>query len=147
MYLHTPKRLSSPLYTVCGPFTVILSRNGRAWYKMCCSKILVIVYTNQATEFVPFIGTVVYYRSPRGVIKAVRFWLSIFSSNQLQLEKKSTRDITLHPVNSLENLLAYSSRFASLIVTRLIFIAILISRYLLRSFLLIRNYRFLYRLL
>jgi len=91
-------------------------------------------------------GTVVYYRSPRGVIKAVRFLLSISSSNWLYLEKKSTKDITLHPINSLENLLVYSGRFAFLIVTRLIFIAALISRYFLCSFLLIRNYRFLYRL-
>ena len=146
MYLRIPKRLFSLLYTVCGPFTIILSRNGRVQYRMCCFKILVIVRTNQAIEFIPFIGTVIYYKSPKGVIKAIRFRLSISSSNQLQLEKKSTRDITLHPINSLENLLVHSGRFTSLIVTRLIFIAALISRYFLCSFLLTRNHRFLYRL-
>ena len=145
-YLHILKRLSSLLYTIQGPFTIILSRNGKVQYRIYRSRILVIVLINQATKFVPSIGTIIYYKSPRGVIKAVRFLLSISSSNQLQLEKKSTRDITLHLANSLENLLAYSSRFASLIVTRLIFIAVLISRYFLYSFLLIRNYRFLYRL-
>ena len=146
MYLHTPRRLSSLLYTVYGPFTIMLSKNGKAQYRMCCSRILVIVLTNQATEFVPPIGTVIYYRSPRGVIKAIKFLLSILSSSQLQLEKKSTRDITLYPINSLENSLVYSGRFASLIVTQLIFIAILINQYFLYSFLLIRNYGFLYRL-
>ena len=146
MYLRIPRRLSSLLYTVWGPFTVILSRNGRVWYRMCRSRILVIVLINQATKFIPSIGTVVCYRSPRGIIKAVRFLLSISSSNQLQLEKKSTRDITLYPANSLENLLVYSGRFTSLIVTQLIFITALISQYFLYSFLLIRNYRFLYRL-
>ena len=110
------------------------------------SRILVIILINQATKFIPSIGTVIYYRSPRGIVKAIRFLLSILSSNQLQLEKKSTRDITLHPANSSENLSVYSGRFASLIVTRLIFIAVLISQYFLYSFLLIRNYRFLYRL-
>jgi hypothetical protein len=30
---------------------------------------------------VPPIGTVIYYSSPRGIIKAVRFLLSISSSN------------------------------------------------------------------
>ena len=147
MYLCTPGRLSSPLYTICGPFTIMSSRNGKVQYGIYCSRILVIVLINQATKFVPPIGTVVYYKSPRGVVKAIRFLLSILSSSQLQPEKKSTRDITLHPINSSENLLAYSSRFASLIVTRLIFIAILISWYFLYSFLLIRNHRFLYRLL
>ena len=147
MYLRTPRRLSSLLYTVYGPFTVMLSRNGKAQYGMCRSRILVIILMNQATEFVPPIGTVVCYRSPRGIAKAIRFLLSILSSSQLQLEKKSTRDITLYPINSSENLLVYSSRFASLIVTQLIFIAVLISWYFLYSFLLIRNHRFLYRLL
>ena len=84
---------------------------------MCRSKILVIVLTNWAIEFIPSIGTVVCYRSPRGVIKAVKFLLFTSSSNWLYPEKKSTKDITLHPINSLENLLVYSSRFASLIVT------------------------------
>ena len=147
MYLRIPRRLFSLLYTVYGPFTIMLSRNSRVWYRIYRSKILVIVRTNQATEFVPLIGTVVYCRSPKGVIKAIKFWLSIFSSNQLQLEKKFTRDIILYPANSSENSLAYSSRFTSLIVTQLIFIAALISWYLQRSFLLIRNHRFLYRLL
>ena len=147
MYLRTPRRLSSLLYIVCGPFTVILSRNGKAQCGMCRSRILVIVLINQAMEFVPPIGTIIYHKSPRGVAKAVRFLLFTSSSNQLYLEKKSTRDITLHPINSLKNLLAYSSRFASLIVTQLIFIAALISQYFLCSFLLIKNHRFLYRLL
>ena len=147
MYLYTLGRLSSPLYIVCGPFTVILFRNGKAQYRMYYSRILVIVLINQATKFVPPIGTIICYKSPRGVVKAVRFLLFILSSSQLQLKKKSTRDITLHSVNSLENLLVYSGRFASLIVTQLIFIAILISQYFLCSFLLIRNYGFLYRLL
>ena len=147
MYLHTPRRLSSPLYIIYSPFTVISSRNGKAWYRICCSRILVIVLINQATKFVPPIGTVICRRSPRGVIKAIRFLLSISSSNQLQPEKKSTRDITLHPINSLKNSLAYIGRFASLIVTQLIFITILISWYFLCFFLLIRNHRFLYRLL
>ena len=147
MYLRTPRRLSSPLYTIYRPFTVMLSRNGKAQYRIYCSRILVIVLTNQATKFMPPIGTVIYYRSPRGITKAIRFLLSTLSSSQLQPEKKSTRDITLHPINSLENSLAYSGRFTSLIVTRLIFIAILISWYFLYSFLLIRNHRFLYRLL
>ena len=146
MYLYTPRRLSSPLYTICRPFTVISSRNGKAWCRMWCFRILVIVLINQATKFMPFIGTVIYYRSPKGIAKAIRFLLSILSSNQLQLEKKSTKDITLHPINSLENLLVYSSRFASLIVTQLIFIAALISQYFLYFFLLIRNHKFLYRL-
>jgi len=52
----------------------------------------------------------------------------------------------LYPVNSLENSLVHGGRFTSLIVTRLIFIAALISQYFLRSFLLTRNHRFLYRL-
>ena len=147
MYLRMPRRLSSPLYIVYGPFTIMSSRNGKAQCGMCRSRILVIVLTNQATKFVPPIGTIICYKSPRGIIKAVRFLLSISSSNWLQLEKKSTRDITLYPVNSLENLLVYSSRFASLIVTQLIFITVLISWYFLYSFLLIRNHRFLYRLL
>ena len=147
MYLYTPKRLSSLLYIICGPFTVILSRNGKVQYRIYHSRILVIVLINQATKFMPPIGTVICRRSPRGIIKAIRFLLSISSSNQLQLEKKSTRDITLHPINSLENLSAYSSKFISLIVTWLIFIAILISRYFLCSFLLIKNHKFLYRLL
>ena len=147
MYLRTPRRLSSLLYTVCGPFTVMSSRNGKVQYRICRSRILVIILINQATEFVPPIGTIICCRSPRGIIKAIRFLLSILSSSQLQLEKKSTRDITLHPINSLENLLVYSGRFASLIVTWLIFIAMLISWYFLCSFLLIRNHRFLYRLL
>ena len=146
IYLRTSKRLSSLLYTIQGPFTIILSRNGKAQYRIYRSRILVIILINQATKFIPPIGTIIYYRSPRGVIKAIRFLLSISSSNQLQLEKKSTRDITLYPINSLENLLAHSSRFTSLIVTRLIFITALISQYFLYSFLLIRNYRFLYRL-
>jgi len=59
----------------------MLSRNGRVWYGMCCLRILVIVLINWATEFMPFIGTVVYYKSPRGVTKAVRFLLLILSSN------------------------------------------------------------------
>ena len=147
MYLYIPRRLSSPLYTIYRPFTVILSRNGKVQYKMCCSRILVIILINQATKFMPFIDTIVYYRSPRGIVKAIRFLLFILSSNQLQLEKKSTRDITLHPINFLENLLAYSGRFTSLIVTQLIFIAIFISQYFLYSFLLIRNHKFLYKLL
>ena len=147
MYLHTPGRLSSLSYIVCRPFTVILSKNGKAQYRIYRFKILVIVLTNQATKFIPPIGTVICYRSPKGVIKAVRFLLSISSSSQLQLEKKSTKDITLYPTNSLKNLLAYSGRFASLIVIQLIFIAALISQYFLYSFLLIKNYRFLYRLL
>ena len=146
MYLRTPRRLSSLLYTICGPFTIMLSRNGKVQYGIYYSRILVIVLINQVTKFVPSIGTVIYYRSPRGIIKAIKFLLFILSSNQLQLEKKSTRDITLHPANSLENSSVYSGRFTSLIVTRLIFIAALISQYLLRSFLLIRNHRFLYRL-
>ena len=141
-----PRRLFSPLYTIQGPFTIILFRNGKVQCKIYCSKILIIVLINQATEFMPPISTVICCRSPRGIVKAIRFLLSILSSNQLQLEKKSTRDITLHPINSLENLLVYSSRFISLIITRLIFIAILISQYFLYSFLLIRNHRFLYRL-
>ena len=147
MYLYTPGRLSSPLYIICGPFTVILSRNSKAQYRIYYFRILVIVFINQATEFVPPIGTIIYYRSPRGVIKAIRFLLSILSSSWLQLEKKSTRDITLYPINSSENLLVYSGRFTSLIVTQLIFITILISQYFLYSFLFIRNHGFLYRLL
>ena len=147
MYLRTPKRLSSLLYIVYSPFTIILSRNGKAQYRMCRSKILVFVLINQATKFVPFMGTIIYYKSPRGVAKAIRFLLLISSFNQLQPDKKSTRDITLHPTNSLKNLSAYSGRFASLIVTLLIFIAALISQYFLCPFLLIKNYRFLYRLL
>ena len=147
MYLCMLGRLSSLLYIICRPFTVISSKNSKAWYKIYHSKILVIVFINQATKFMPFIGTIICYKSPRGIIKAVRFLLSILSSSQLQLEKKSTRDITLYPTNSLKNSLIYSSRFASLIVTQLIFIAVLISQYFLYSFLLIKNYRFLYRLL
>ena len=146
MYLRMPRRLSSLLYIIQSPFTVMLSRNGKAQCRICRSRILVIVLTNWATEFIPPMGTVVCYKSPKGVIKAIRFLLSISSSNQLQPEKKFTRDITLHPTNSLKNSLAYSGRFASLIVTQLIFIAALISRYFLCSFLLIRNYKFLYRL-
>ena len=147
MYLYMPRRLSSLLYTVCGPFTIMSSRNGKVQYGIYRSRILVIVLTNQVTKFVPPIGTVIYYRSSRGVIKAIRFLLSILSSSQLQLEKKSIRDITLHPTNSLKNSLAHSGRFASLIVTQLIFITALISQYFLCSFLLTRNHRFLYRLL
>ena len=48
---------------------------------MCYSKILVIVLINWAIKFIPFIGTIIYYKSPRGVIKAVKFLLSILSSN------------------------------------------------------------------
>ena len=147
MYLYTPRRLFSLLYTVCGPFTIISFRNSKVWCRIQYFRILVIVLINRTTEFVPPIGTVVCYRSPRGVVKAIRFLLSILSSNWLQPEKKSTRDITLYPTNSSKNLLVYSSKFTSLIVTQLIFIAILISRYLLHSFLLIKNYKFLYRLL
>ena len=146
MYLRMPRRLSSLLYTIYRPFTVMSSRNGKVQYRMYYSRILVIVLTNQATEFVPPIDTIICYRSPRGIIKAIRFLLSTLSSSQLQLEKKFTKDITLHPTNSSENLSVHSSRFASLIVTQLIFIAALISRYFLYSFLLIRNYGFLYRL-
>ena len=127
IYLYIPRRLSSLLYTIYRPFTIILSRNSKVQYRIYRSRILVIILINQATKFVPPIGTIIYYRSPKGVIKAIRFLLSISSSNQLYLKKKSTRDITLHPINSLENLSAYSSRFASLIVTQLIFIAALIS--------------------
>ena len=147
MYLYTPRRLSSPLYIVYGPFIVILSRNGKIQCGMCYFKILIIVFINWATKFIPPINTVIYYKSPKGIIKAVRFLLFILSSNQLQLEKKSISNITLYPANSLENLLVYNSKFVSLIVTQLIFIAILISQYFLYSFLLIKNYRFLYRLL
>ena len=81
MYLRTPGRLSSPLYIVRGPFTVMLSRNGKVWYRMYYSRILVIILTNWATEFIPPIGTVVCLRSPRGIIKAIRFLLFILSSN------------------------------------------------------------------
>ena len=146
MYLHTPRRLSSLLYTVYRPFTIMLFRNSKVQYRIYRSRILIIVFINWATKFIQPIGTVVYYRSPRGIIKAIRFLLSISSSNWSQLKKKFTRDITLYPTNSSENSLVYSGRFASLIVTWLIFIAILISQYFLQSFLLIRNYRFLYRL-
>ena len=147
MYLRTPRRLSSPLYIIYSSFTIMLSRNGKAQYRMCRSRILVFILINQATKFIPPIGTIICCRSLKGIIKAVKFLLSISSSNQLQLEKKSTRDITLYPINSLENLLVYSGRFTSLIVTQLIFIATLISQYFLYSFLLIRNHEFLYRLL
>ena len=147
IYLYTPRRLSSPLYIIYSPFTIILSKNGKVQYKIYCSRILVIVLINQATKFIPPIGIVIYYKSLKGIVKAVRFLLFISSSNQLQLEKKSTRDITLYPTKFLENLLVYSGRFTSLIVTWLIFIATLISQYFLYSFLLIKNYRFLYRLL
>ena len=142
-----PRRLSSLLYIICGPFTVISSRNGKVYYRICHSKILLIILINQATKFIPPIGTIIYCKSPRGIAKVIRFLLSISSSNQLQLEKKSTKDITLYPINSLENSSAYSSRFVSLIVTQLMFIAVLISWYFLLSFLCIRNHKFLYRLL
>ena len=95
----------------------------------------------------PSINIVICYKSSKGVIKAVRFLLSILSFNWLQLKKKSTSNITLHPINSLKNLLVYSGRFTSLIVTQLIFIVILISWYFLYFFLLIKNHKFLYRLL
>ena len=147
MYLRMPRRLSSLSYTICGPFTIMSSRNGKVQYRMCHSRILVIVFTNQATKFMPSIGTIICRRSPRDITKVIRFLLSILSFSWLQLEKKSTRDITLYPINSLENLLAYSGRFISLIVIQLIFIATLISQYFLYSFLLIRNHKFLYRLL
>ena len=147
MYLRTPRRLSSLLYTIYKPFIIMSSRNGKIQYRIYRFRILVIVFINQATEFMPSIGTVIYYRSPRGITKAIRFLLSTLSSNQSQLEKKFTRDITLYPVNSLKNLLVHSGRFISLIVTQLIFITAFISQYFLCSFLLIKNYRFLYRLL
>jgi len=81
IYLRTPRRLSSLLYTIYRPFTVILSRNGKTWYRIYRFRILVIVLINWATKFMPFIGIVVYYRSPRGISKAVRFLLFILSFN------------------------------------------------------------------
>ena len=81
IYLYIPKRLSSLLYIIYGPFTVILSRNSKVWYGIYCFRILVIVFINNATEFMPLMGTIIYYKSPKGVVKAIRFLLSILSSN------------------------------------------------------------------
>ena len=147
IYLHIFKKLSSLLYIIYGPFTVILSRNGKAQCGIYYFKILVIVFINQATKFMPPIGTVIYYKNSKSIIKAIKFLLFILSSNQLQLKKKSTSNIILYSINSLKNSLAYSSKFISLIVIQLIFITALISQYFLYSFLLIKNHRFLYRLL
>src|ERR1700721_4901638 len=72
----------------------------------------------------------------------------LFSSNVslLYLEKKSINKAYQHPANSSENSSTIGSKFASLSVTEFIFIATLISQYVLATFLATRNQGFYYTL-
>ncbi len=63
-------------------------------------------------------------------------------TSQLYLEKKSINKAIVYLVNSLKNSLTKRDRFTLHKVIKLSFIIVLISRYILVSFLVTKNYRF-----
>jgi len=122
--------------------TLILSRKDIMTIRNKSLRILITTYTNYVTEFITSYSDVVIQRSLRGVIKAVMSLHLGTRTSWSYLEKKSINEAIVHLANSLENLLTEGGRFTSRKVTKLSFITALISRYVLASFLVTRNYRF-----
>ena len=125
----------------------MLSRKGIVTIRNKSSRILITTRINCATEFVAPCSSVVIQRSLRGVIKAVMSLHLGTRTSWSYLEKKSINEAIVHLANSLENLLTEGGRFTSRKVTKLSFIIVLISRYILVSFLVTRNHGFRYGLL
>ncbi len=147
IYYQILGRVSLLLYVVQGPLTLMLSRKDIVTIRNKSLRILITTCTNYVIEFVISYNSIVIQRSLRGVIKAIMSLYLGTRTSQLYLEKKSINKVIVYLVNSLENLLTKRGRFVLYKVTELSFIIALISRYVLVSFLVTRNYRFRYSLL
>ena len=90
-------------------------------------------------------GIDVYFIRPRGVINPVMSRLLSSKGIWSYSENKSIKKATLQPAKSSENSSALEGKLASFIVTRLISVALLISRYFFPSPFLTKNYEFRYK--
>ena len=59
----------------------MLFKNGKVWCRIYYFKILVIVFINWAIKFIFFIDIIIYYKSSKNIINAIRFLFSILSFN------------------------------------------------------------------
>jgi len=113
IYLYILRATSSPLYIIFNPFTLMLFKKGLYLYRMCFSRILLIMWTNCITEFITPYKRVIILIKPKGVINVIKSLLYFISNIWLYPEKKLIRDVTIYLIKSLKNLLTVSRRFIS----------------------------------